>query len=104
MKKLRRLLFKYLFRFVLAFIVLSHFVVVPFRWLNPPVTMVMADRWLNTSNDDFKLRQQWLSWDDMPKHAALAVVTSEDQLFLMHHGFDVDAIMSVLKSSGSDKP
>jgi len=77
--------------------------VVPFRWLNPPITMVMADRWLNATNNDFKLKQQWLSWEDMPKQAALAVVTSEDQLFPMHHGFDVDAIVSVLKSLGNGK-
>ena len=103
MKKLRQLLVKFLFRLVLIFVVLSLFIVVPFRWLNPPVTMVMADRWLSSSNDSFKLEQQWLNWNDMPKRSALAVVASEDQLFPLHHGFDVDAIVSVLKSLGNGK-
>lgn len=103
MKKLRALFLKYLLRLVLAFVVLSLVVVVPFRWLNPPITMVMADRWLSTNNDDFKLQQQWLSWDEIPKQAALAVVTSEDQLFPIHNGFDVDAIISVVKSLGKGK-
>lgn len=103
MKKLRQLIFKYLLRLVVAFIVLSLLAVLPFRWLNPPVTMVMADRWLAASHDDFKLQQQWLSWEEIPKQAALAVVASEDQRFPLHNGFDVDAIISVLKSSGEGK-
>jgi monofunctional glycosyltransferase len=65
--------------------------------------MVMADRYLSSANDNFKLKQQWLSWDEIPKQAALAVVTSEDQLFPLHQGFDVEAIISVLKSLGSGK-
>ena len=65
--------------------------------------MVMADRWINSTNDNFKLKKKWLSWDVIPKQAALAVVTSEDQRFPMHQGFDVDAIIQVLRSSGNDQ-
>lgn len=86
---------------MLAFILLSLLVVVPFRWLNPPLTMVMMDRWLYSDNDNFKLKQTWLSWDDIPKQAALAVVTAEDQLFPLHQGFDVDSIMKSLRDSNN---
>jgi monofunctional biosynthetic peptidoglycan transglycosylase len=44
MKKIRELILKYFLRLVFTFVVLSLVIVVPFRWLNPPVTMVMADR------------------------------------------------------------
>ena len=86
---------------MLAFVVFSIVVVVPFRWLNPPVTMVMMDRWLYSNEDDFKLKQRWMSWDKIPKHVALAVVTSEDQVFPFHHGFDVDSIMKSLRDIGN---
>ena len=86
------------------FILLSVTVVVPFRWLNPPVTMVMLNRWLNAPSEDFVLRQQWLSWGQIPKHAALAVMTSEDQLFVVHHGFDFSSIIDSLKSASDGKP
>lgn len=86
---------------MLACVVLSLLVVVPFRWLNPPFTMVMADRWLG-SDDDYTLQQVWLTWDDLPKQAALAVVTSEDQRFPLHQGFDVDAIMKAVKEANKD--
>ena len=100
MKKLRRLFLKYLIRFVLAFVVVSLLIVLPFRWLNPPITMVMADRWLSAEQEDFSLKQEWLDWEKIPKQAALAVVTSEDQLFPEHLGFDFGAIFKVLKTLG----
>jgi monofunctional biosynthetic peptidoglycan transglycosylase len=98
-KKFKQLLLRYLLLLMLAIILLSLIVVVSFRWLNPPLTMVMMDRWLYSNNDNFKLQQTWLSWDDIPKQAALAVVTAEDQLFPLHQGFDVDSIIKSLRDS-----
>lgn len=100
MKKIRHYLTKVALRVVLAFVLLSLLMVLPFRWLNPPMTMVMADRWLSSSSEHFELKQRWLSWDKIPKQAALSVVTSEDQLFPIHSGFDFNAIFGVLKSAG----
>jgi monofunctional biosynthetic peptidoglycan transglycosylase len=102
MKKYRQFLIKMALRVAIAFVVFSLLIVVPFRWLNPPVTMVMADRWLGSA-ENFQLEQRWLSWNKMPKQAALAVVASEDQLFPLHAGFDFDAIFKVLGSLGSGR-
>ena len=103
MKKFFQPLIKFLVRFALIFIVVSFIIVLPFRWVNPPVTMVMIDRWMHTSNDDFTLQQEWLNWGQIPKHAASAVMASEDQLFVVHHGFDFSSIIDSLKSLGSGK-
>tara|TARA_R110002110_G_scaffold169989_2_gene372077 strand:- start:10194 stop:10895 length:702 start_codon:yes stop_codon:yes gene_type:complete len=94
--RIYRFFLKVLLLTILAFVLLSLLLVLPFRWVNPPITMVMADRWI-TSTEDFQLRKTWLSWDEMPKHAALAVVTSEDQKFPLHSGFDLKAIQQALK-------
>lgn len=96
MHRIYRFLLKVLLITILAFVLLSLLLVLPFRWVNPPITMVMADRWI-TSTEDFQLRKTWLSWDEIPKHAALAVVTSEDQKFPLHSGFDLKAIQQALK-------
>lgn len=101
MTKLKRLLIRYFLILIVAFILLSIIVVLPFRWLNPPVTMVMMDRWLYSNNDNFQLKQTWLSWNDLPKQAVLAVITSEDQRFPLHSGFDVDSIIKSLRDSGN---
>ena len=98
MKTFLSRLFKFVFRLVLVFIIVSCLVVLPFRWVNPPMTMVMMDRWLSSSNEDFAIQQHWLRWGRIPKHAALAVMTAEDQQFPLHHGFDFDAILDALES------
>ena len=100
MKKLRHLFFKFASRLLLVGIAISLLLVLPFRWLNPPMTMVMADRWISSYSQSFRLQKKWLDWEDIPKQAALAVVTSEDQLFPSHVGFDLKAIWSVIRYIG----
>jgi len=100
-KKIKQLFIRYLLLLMLAFVLVSIVIVVPFRWLNPPITMVMMDRWLYSDSTHFKLKTTWLSWDAIPKQAALAVVTAEDQLFPLHKGFDVDSILKSLRASNN---
>lgn len=76
---------------VLAWVLLSLLLVVPLRWIDPPGTPVMAQRWL-ADREQFELRWTWLAWEDIPPHAAMAVVTSEDQRFPLHRGFDFEAM------------
>lgn len=103
MKKFKRFIIRCILLTMLAGVVFSLLIVVPFRWLNPPFTMVMADRWLSNGEQQFYLHQQWLDWDQIPKQAALAVVTSEDQRFPLHQGFDFDAIMTAIKQAGNGR-
>lgn len=97
LNKIKRIFIKWLLYAMLGWLLLSLLIVLPFRWLNPPVSMVMLERWL--THDDYSIQQTWLSWDEMPKKAALAVITSEDQRFPLHQGFDVDAIMKALNEA-----
>lgn len=97
LNKIKRIFIKWLLYVMLGWLLLSLLIVLPFRWLNPPVSMVMLERWL--THDDYSIQQTWLSWDEMPKKAALAVITSEDQRFPIHQGFDVDAIMKALNEA-----
>ncbi|WP_417498765.1 monofunctional biosynthetic peptidoglycan transglycosylase [Methylophaga sp.] len=97
LNKIKRIFIKWLLYAMLGWLLLSLLIVLPFRWLNPPVSMVMLERWL--THDDYSIQQTWLSWDEMPKKAALAVITSEDQRFPIHQGFDVDAIMKALNEA-----
>lgn len=98
MQKIRRLLLRFV---VWTLIWISGFtllIVLPFRWIDPPLSMVMVERWWNAEDADFKLRQHWLSWQQIPKRAALAVVASEDQRFPYHFGFDVDSIVEAIQT------
>lgn len=98
MKKWQRRIMIRLAQLVGIFVMISLILVVPLRWVNPPVTMVMLDRW-HHSQKDTPLKQTWLAWDDIPDEAVMAVISSEDQLFFEHTGFDFNAIVLAIKSA-----
>lgn len=56
-----------------------------------------------TSGERIKLKHHWVSIDEMAKDMPLAVMSSEDQRFLMHHGFDFDAIQQAAKENREGK-
>lgn len=45
----------------------------------------------------------WVSLDEMSKYMPVAVMASEDQRFLQHHGFDVDAIEKAVKHNKNSR-
>ncbi len=56
-----------------------------------------------TSGESIKLKHHWVTIDEMSKDMPLAVMSSEDQRFLMHHGFDFDAIQQAAKENREGK-
>lgn len=49
------------------------------------------------SGEHLKLHHSWVSLDKISPHMPVAVMASEDQRFLIHHGFDYKAIESAAK-------
>lgn len=41
---------------------------------------------------ELKMHHHWVAMDDISRHMPVAVMASEDQRFLLHHGFDYNAI------------
>lgn len=76
----------------MVLVLFSVAVVLPFRWIDPPISMVMLERSWDQRGTGYRLNKQWLNWDQIPRHAALAAVVSEDQNFPKHYGFDLKAI------------
>jgi len=64
-----------------------------FRFVDPPTSAFMLRyRLASLVGDAPPLRQEWVDWDEISPAAKLAVVASEDQKFIEHSGFDLDAI------------
>jgi monofunctional biosynthetic peptidoglycan transglycosylase len=78
----------------LWFVVLSVCSVIIFRWVPVPVTPLMLMRCAEQKFDGkpMKLHKEWVPLGRIANAMQLAVVCSEDQNFLKHHGFDFDAI------------
>lgn len=88
---------------------MRRFVLTPLRWLgaaafwsvvvsvlwvlllkvaDPPVTMVMAEQ----ANEQESFARTWKDLDEISLWMPLAVIASEDQKFMDHHGFDMEAL------------
>ena len=97
MKLLRRLQ-KILQWAVILFFATSILSVVAFRWLPVPLTPLMVIRCAQQvgHGDPIRLRHHWVPLESMSPHLPTAVIASEDQLFMSHHGFDFHAIGQAL--------
>lgn len=62
--------------------------VLALRFVDPPVTSVM----LLESGAAKDIDYRWVGAERVSNHAARAVIASEDQRFLEHHGLDFDQI------------
>lgn len=61
------------------------------RCVDPPTSAFMLDlqyRGWQLERPRPWVAHRWLDWSEMPPALALAVVASEDQRFVTHHGFD----------------
>ncbi|MGH8242380.1 MAG: monofunctional biosynthetic peptidoglycan transglycosylase [Steroidobacteraceae bacterium] len=79
---------------ILGAALLSIFAVAALRWLPVPVTAFMLGERLAARAAGSALAQQhdWVPWSRISRHAAAAVIASEDQKFLFHDGFDFEQI------------
>lgn len=73
--------------------------VVAYRFIPVYVTPLMVIRCFQQMADgeSIKFHHHWVSLDRISPHLPVAVMASEDQRFLIHHGFDFDAIQKAAK-------
>ena len=94
MKKFLKFLLRCIKYFLIVFFTSSIFFVVLYRFVNPPVTPLMMIRTLQqtVNGEPLKLKKDWKSLEEISPNLQLAVVASEDNRFLEHTGFDLEAI------------
>lgn len=91
-------------RAALVALALAALSVLLMRWI-PPVTsafMIRAEvlAWWE-GRENFTLRQQWASLDEISPGAGLAVIAAEDQSFALHHGFNFTAMAQAFKRNAN---
>ena len=87
-------LFKYLSYLLIAFFVSSILVVGLYRFVPVPITPLMVIRCVQNirHEEPAAIYHKWVPLDKMSPELPIAVMASEDQNFLHHHGFDFHAI------------
>lgn len=98
--------FIFLAKLFLILFVLSIVSVIVFRFVPVPITPLMVIRMWEQAMDEKKevhFEKDWVSLDKISPNLPLAVVASEDQLFLDHNGFDVKAIEKAIEYNKKKK-
>jgi len=73
-----------------------------FRFVNPPITGVMAERILQArmaGDRDFRLARRWCDLGSLGPYLPVAALASEDQRFLDHYGFDTVEIARAMEDA-----
>jgi len=100
-----RRIFKIILRVLVGFLVLSILTTILFRFVPVPFTPLMIIRCVEQKQDgkSMELSKSWKPLDDISPNLALAVVCSEDQNFLMHYGFDFEALKKAMLNNEKHK-
>lgn len=87
-RKIRRIVL-----FTLLFlIVFPHLLIVLYKFINPPLTPLMVQRFgqqITQKDRPVRFKRHYVSIDNISPHLVNAVVASEDGNFMRHHGFEV---------------
>jgi monofunctional biosynthetic peptidoglycan transglycosylase len=80
-------------------------VVAGFRWLPVPMTAFMIQERIAAAGAIVPLRQrhEWVPWSRISRHASVAVIAAEDQKFMLHDGFDFQAIEKAVYDARSGR-
>ena len=97
--------FKFILRLILWLFGFSIVIVIFFKWVPVPITPLMLIRNIEQLQEDKKLvlKHDWVPIEAISKNLQLAVICSEDQNFLAHNGFDMEAIEKAIEHNKKGK-
>lgn len=92
-------------KIVLWFVLVTVLWVLAYRFINPPITILMVLRnWERKANDKpAKIKKEWVDFEEISDNMKRAAVSAEDQLFLKHMGFDIKAIEKAYANNAKHK-
>ena len=95
---------RWLGRLFLACVLISLVLTLLYRFIPVYITPLMLIRTIEQTLDEereVKMKKEWVSIDHISRHMVQAVLAAEDQKFLLHHGFDTEAIRKALEGNQS---
>ena len=104
--KVFRFLFRLVFKIIIWFFILSIGFTVLYRFLPVPVTPLMVIRLWEQAFDkekEMRLKKDWVSISKISKNVPQAVIAAEDQKFMDHNGFDLEAMKTAWENNQKGK-
>jgi len=96
MKKERSLLQRigrFLWKTFLILFIAQLIYIIALKWINPPFTLTQLSSWISGDG----LKRDYVGYNEMSRNIKLAVISSEDQIFPDHDGFDWKSIEKAMK-------
>lgn len=90
---------------IIIFLASSVLAVVAYKYIPVKLSPLMLIRCCQQvkRGETLRLKHEWVSYNKISPDLSLAVMASEDQNFLKHSGFDLNAIETALKESAEGK-
>ncbi|MBO5881499.1 MAG: monofunctional biosynthetic peptidoglycan transglycosylase [Paraprevotella sp.] len=90
---------------VLSFLGSTIFFVILYRFVPVPITPLMVIRCAQQvgRGEKIRLKHHWVPMKEISSQLGIAVIASEDQCFLEHHGFDFKAIEKAIDENKKGK-
>lgn len=96
----KRFFLKLVFYITVGFVFFTVLLILPFRWLNPPLSSFqIIDAFNNSANPLRVVSGEWINNKDIPADMKMAVIAAEDQRFAEHHGLDLQAIWTAYQNN-----
>jgi monofunctional biosynthetic peptidoglycan transglycosylase len=86
-------------RVILALFILQFLYILLLKWVDPPITLTQLGSLIGGDG----LKRSYVSMKNISPYAKLAVISSEDQLFPDHDGFDFKNIEKAMKHNQKSK-
>lgn len=96
MRKWIKRILRFLLKATLWFLGLTILWVIIYRWVDPPITYLQVREWIKCPEDQ-EFMKEWSDLEETDFNLHLAVVSSEDQNFMEHRGFDFGAIEKAIE-------
>jgi monofunctional biosynthetic peptidoglycan transglycosylase len=84
---------RFLKKLLLILVIGQFLYILLLKWINPPITVTQLSNWVS----GYGLKRDYVDFEEMSYYAKLAVISSEDQLFADHSGFDWKSIEKAMK-------
>ncbi len=100
-----RIIFRIVKKSVLWFFAISFLWVLAYRFINPPITLLMVQRGFERKADDktWKVEKDWRNFDELSDNLKKAAIAGEDINFLNHWGFDFKAMEKAYEKNQDGK-
>lgn len=95
--------FRFLLKCCVWFVILTVLWVVIYRYVPIYYTPLMAIRSFENKEKSSTFKHKWVDIEDISIHLQKAVICSEDQKFLNHNGFDIEAIEKAYQNNKKSK-